>query len=260
MAIITYPLNGISYGAEDIETYLCTRTSGVFDSSIDFAASLTGNRQITIGTGLAWIRNEAFAGKSVCNKENVVLNFDLADGTLNRIDRIVLRFNKAQRSSNIMILKGTPATNPSAPAVSRTSDVYDLGLYTVYLPAGSTVIAQDNITDTRGDAAVCGRVGDGVSGLNTLQEQIDKMNRVIKNFTIPAAWSSSKPYTITVSCAQATGADSEIPKIDIAENATEAQDEAFGYIKTVKSIAGALQFVAPYERPTVAININVFGV
>ena len=30
MSIITYPLNGVVYSAEDVATYLCTRTSGVY--------------------------------------------------------------------------------------------------------------------------------------------------------------------------------------------------------------------------------------
>ena len=30
MAIVTYPLNGITYNAEDAETYLSTRISGIY--------------------------------------------------------------------------------------------------------------------------------------------------------------------------------------------------------------------------------------
>ena len=30
MSIITYPLNGVTYDAEAVSTYLCTRTSGVY--------------------------------------------------------------------------------------------------------------------------------------------------------------------------------------------------------------------------------------
>ena len=65
MAIVTYPLNGIDFSAEDAETYLCTRTSGVFSSDSDFKASVTGDRQVTISPGLAWIKNSDFSGKSV---------------------------------------------------------------------------------------------------------------------------------------------------------------------------------------------------
>lgn len=39
MAIITYPLNDVEYTAEDAETYLCTRTSGVYAAE-SFPATL----------------------------------------------------------------------------------------------------------------------------------------------------------------------------------------------------------------------------
>ena len=46
MSIITYPLNGVVYSAEDVATYLCTRTSGVYSEETNFAVSTTGTRQI----------------------------------------------------------------------------------------------------------------------------------------------------------------------------------------------------------------------
>ena len=39
MSIITYPLNGVVYSAEDVATYLCTRTSGVYSKETNFAVS-----------------------------------------------------------------------------------------------------------------------------------------------------------------------------------------------------------------------------
>ena len=46
MSIITYPLNGVTYDAEDVSTYLCTRTSGVYAKDTNYAVSVTGARQI----------------------------------------------------------------------------------------------------------------------------------------------------------------------------------------------------------------------
>ena len=69
MAIITYPLNDVDYTAEDAETYLCTRTSGVYAAE-SFPATVTEARKITIGTGMAWINNGTFKGKSVVSTEN----------------------------------------------------------------------------------------------------------------------------------------------------------------------------------------------
>lgn len=52
MSIITYPLDGVTYSAEDVATYLCTRTSGVYAKDSNFAVSITGTRQITIAPAL----------------------------------------------------------------------------------------------------------------------------------------------------------------------------------------------------------------
>lgn len=177
MAIITYPLNGVTYDAGDAETYLCTRTSGVFASDGMFEADLTGDRKITIGKGLAWIKNDEFAGKSVAVKEPVALTIPAADGALPRIDRIVLRFNAAAGKSELMVLKGTPASSPAAPAVSRTALVHDLGLYTVNVPAGSLAVSAADISSTMADENVCGLMRDGVTGIPTaqLQEQANEL-------------------------------------------------------------------------------------
>ena len=51
MSIITYPLDIIEYEAKDAETYLCSRTSGVFASTGHFDASITGAREVRISRG-----------------------------------------------------------------------------------------------------------------------------------------------------------------------------------------------------------------
>ncbi len=167
MAIITYPLNGIEYDASDAETYLCTRSSGVFSADEHFKASITDDREVTISTGLAWINNDAFAGKSVANTAPVAVSIPVSDGALDRIDRIVLRFDKAANASTIALIQGTPASAPVAPAVTQASTLYELGLYTILVPAASTVVLASHITDTRADETVCGLMSDAVSKIST---------------------------------------------------------------------------------------------
>lgn len=175
--IITYPLNGISYTAEDAESYLCTRTSGVFSSENHFMITITGDRQVTISPGLAWIRNSDYAGKSVLNTADVALNVPVADGALDRIDRVVLRFDKAMNSTSLKLLTGTPASAPVAPAISRTELVYDLALYDIRVPAASISISSANITSNLLDESLCGIMRDGVTQIPTaqLQEQVRQL-------------------------------------------------------------------------------------
>lgn len=168
--IITYPLNDIEYTAADAETYLSTRTSGVYSSEGHFAISITGDRQITISPGLAWINNGSFKGKSVASTEPVMLDVAAA-GTLSRKDLIVLRFDATQNASSLLVKKGEEASLPSLPSVERTEGVYELGLYAIDVKVGSTAIYTADVQSLLLDEAYCGVMRDGVTGIPTAQIQ-----------------------------------------------------------------------------------------
>lgn len=171
MSIITYPLNGVTYDAEDVSTYLCTRTSGVYSKDTNYAVSVTGARQIAVAPGLAWINYDDFKGVSACSREAVNLTVPDADSTLPRIDRVVLQFDTAANLTEVKLKPGTPAAAPEPPAILQNHNQYELGLCTVSVPAGSSVITAADITDTRADEAVCGVMRDGVTGIPTAQLQ-----------------------------------------------------------------------------------------
>ena len=171
MSIITYPLNGVTYDAEDVSTYLCTRTSGVYAKDSNYAVSVTGPRQITVAPGLAWINYDDFKGVSACSREAVSLTVPDADSTLPRIDRVVLQFDTAANLTAVKLKPGTPAAAPEPPAILQNHNQYELGLCTVSVPAGSSVITAADITDTRADEDVCGVMRDGVKGIPTAQLQ-----------------------------------------------------------------------------------------
>ena len=171
MSIITYPLNGVTYDAEDVSTYLCTRTSGVYSKDTNYAVSVTGARQITVAPGLAWVNYDDFKGVSACSREAVALTIPDADSTLSRIDRVVLQFDTAANLTAVKLKTGTPAAAPEPPAILQNHNQYELGLCTVSVPAGSSVVTAADITDTRADEDVCGVMRDGVTGIPTAQLQ-----------------------------------------------------------------------------------------
>ena len=171
MSIITYPLNGVVYSAEDVATYLCTRTSGVYSKETNFAVSNTGTRQITVAPGLAWINYDDFKGLSVCSREENVLTVPEADNTLNRVDRVVLQFDTSENIAAIKLKTGTPAVAAQPPDILQNHNQYELGLCTISVPAGSTAVTAADITDTRADETVCGVMRDGVTGIPTAQLQ-----------------------------------------------------------------------------------------
>lgn len=182
MAIVPYPLNGITYNAEDAETYLSTRISGIYAADDCFDLTITADRTVTIGPGLAWVRNTRFAGKSICNREVLELTIPMADSSRPRTDRIVLRYDKASNKSELAVKTGTPGSAAAAPDVVQTELVYELGLYTVLVAAGSTAVKAADVTDTRLNEQVCGLMRDGVTGLPTAQiaRQADALLDAIK--------------------------------------------------------------------------------
>ena len=163
MAIVTYPLNNIDYTAADAEIYNSTRTSGVYANTDNLDLTITAERTVSISPGMAWIKNDEFAGKAVAVKDAETLIFDAPDSTLNRIDRVVLGFSAVENATSLYVKKGTPASSPAAPAVTQTPTLFELGLFDVAIPAGLTALTAGNITDQRANGKVCGIMTDGVT-------------------------------------------------------------------------------------------------
>jgi len=111
------------------------------------------NMQVKINPGGAMI-----FGHFYLNDEEEIIDIDIADGELNRIDRIVLRYDKYERSIKTVVIKGTPALNPVAPTRLETNEQFDLVLADIYVPKAATSITTSNITDMR-ESELCGYIG-----------------------------------------------------------------------------------------------------
>ena len=168
--IITYPENGIEYDSDDASGYLATRTSGVYSADEDFAVTPGGGLTVTVSAGHAWVRPDRWKGRSIQMTQPEQLVLTDADPSRTRIDRIVLRYDAANRRTRLLLLEGTPdSDNPTAPDISRTALLYDLCLAEIRRTAGSTAITSADITDTRLDEDVCGLMRDGVTGIPTAE-------------------------------------------------------------------------------------------
>lgn len=71
---------------------------------------------------------------------------------------LVVRWDLPQRDMYIAVLKGTPSAKPTATAVTRTTEIWELALADIYVGKGVTRIQTQNITDQRFNSAVCGIV------------------------------------------------------------------------------------------------------
>lgn len=176
MSIVAYPLNNTNYTAEDAMIYNCTRTSGVYANNDHFAIEVTGNRQVTVATGVAWMNYAKLKGIAVAITAAEVLSIAVSDAALGRIDSVVLGFKTAENKASIYIKQGTPASSPSRPALVKSESVYELGLYDITVAAGSTTVAAGDIKDTREESARCGIMGSGLTDLDKLatMEYVDQ--------------------------------------------------------------------------------------
>lgn len=165
--IVLYPANGYDFDAADVAAYLAGLTSGVFSGDEDFPVTAAGGLKVTVGAGRGWVHPSRFTGYSITKREADTLTMPLADPSLPRIDRIVMRYDAGARAASLHVLQGTASSTPTAPAISRTELIYDLCLAEITRPAGSTSISTGQITDTRLDEALCGLVRDGVTGIPT---------------------------------------------------------------------------------------------
>ena len=120
-----------------------------------------------MGAGRGWVHPSRFTGYSITKREADTLTMPLADPSLPRIDRIVMRYDAGARAASLQVLQGTASSTPTAPAISRTELIYDLCLAEITRPAGSTAVTTGQITDTRLDEKLCGIVRDGVTGIPT---------------------------------------------------------------------------------------------
>lgn len=150
------------YDATDFAAYFGNLVSnGVFYASATNLQVTPGNGlAISVAAGSAWINGYRYENTDALN-----LPLTTANGSNPRIDRIVVRLSHVSRSIQLAVVDGTPAATPSAPALTRTSDIYELGIADVLIPAAATSIATNDITDTRLNTSLCGLVNSLVTAV-----------------------------------------------------------------------------------------------
>lgn len=102
---------------------------------------------LNVGIGRAW-----FDHTWTLNDAPLLVTPDQSEILLNRIDMIVLDVDRreAVRANNIIIIKGTPSSNPVAPSLIFNVDHRQYPLASVYVTKGATQINQADITNLVG--------------------------------------------------------------------------------------------------------------
>lgn len=146
-----------TYLADDFANFFAPLIrNGVFagrSNSLQVIPSDPLGMSVQVSSGQAWI-----SGYSYINSDFLSLELDPADGSLNRIDAIVLQWNNTDRKISAVCKKGTPALNANPPALQNDENTKELCIAEIDVLAGLTSIKQQHIRDTRANTAVCGWV------------------------------------------------------------------------------------------------------
>lgn len=136
--------------------------SGVFNGDLQVVEN--GGMSVTVNSGYAWM-----IGYGYQNTEPLVIDLEVASGNLNRYDAIKIKLDLSARTITAYADKGGNAASPAKPANTRSDTVFEITLAEVYIAAGTTVITQSMITDTRMDNSKCGWVAGAVDQIDFSQ-------------------------------------------------------------------------------------------
>lgn len=153
-----------AYKAEDWAEYFASFIgNGVFPVPSTGLQVVAGSgMNVTVRAGKAWINGYFYQ-----NTGDLTVQLATADGQLNRIDRIVVQWNLTNRTILTKVKSSGFSASPSAPAVQRDADIFELVLADVFVAAGVTAITQSRITDQRLNTSLCGVVAAVVDQIDT---------------------------------------------------------------------------------------------
>ena len=153
-----------TYRAEDWAEYFASFIgNGVFPvPSTGLQVVVDNGMNLLLKAGKAWIN-----GYFYNNTSDLTITIGTADGQLNRIDRIVVRWDLTNRIISAEVKSSAYSASPTAPALQRDADIYELALADITVGAGVTAITQSNITDQRLNTSLCGVVAAVVEQIDT---------------------------------------------------------------------------------------------
>ena len=200
MSEFAYPLGGKQdYTAAQAGAFHGTRTSGVWSGEDNLKVTITGARQLTLSRGIAWFTTEEYWGKVYVNTADIDFTLPVADAVLDRICRLVIRWDKTANTATAQLLQGELNSSPTAPARSKTDELYDLVLCDYLVAHGDLAATAANLTDQRLNEDLCGLMRDGVTRIPTaaLEAQVSALLDQLRTAIEQAANGQIADGTIT---------------------------------------------------------------
>jgi hypothetical protein len=190
--IKSFPNNQDVYvGAEWVMKWLHGRTSGVFGAENNLSTSVVpDSMSVEVSDGVGWLSNANGDGivfwndSEQSNGSKLRLTHDVADGVLDRIDRIVVTWETTNYVAlpTISILKGTASSSPVPPTLTNNNVQRQISLRQQRIPAGSISLSASLGTDERLNPNVCGIVTESVKiDTSTMQSQFEALLEAIQN-------------------------------------------------------------------------------
>lgn len=140
------------YGQEELARYFSNiYENGVNVTSSDMGMKVTrySSTSLRVAIGFAII-NGYYLYQDVTKSITISKN-----ATYDRIDRVVVRLDVANMKVSIELKQGTASSKPTAPALTRTTSVYELSLAQIYVNAASGITT---VTDERYNTSYCGAI------------------------------------------------------------------------------------------------------
>lgn len=131
---------------------------GVFgqpSTSLNILANTPVAMSVKVSPGTGWIKGHYL---TVPDNMDEVIAVPVANPSLPRIDSIIMALDNTDRMMKLYVRSGTAAASPTAVALQRDADIWELELAQVTVAAGAGNITQQAIKDMRTDPNRCGIV------------------------------------------------------------------------------------------------------
>lgn len=178
-----YPIYDRAVDSSTLSTMINEFVStGVFPKEQDgFTVTAGDGMTVNVSPGSAIIK-----GTTCIEKDARTLTIQAADSTYDRIDSVILRYDNSEnvRAIDLYVLKGTAASAPVQPTLTRDDDIFEIALANIYIPVNATTISDERITDTRGDTSRCGwATGVSQDFMESINNRFASVNEGIANNT-----------------------------------------------------------------------------
>lgn len=191
----TFPLDDTDYYAKDVRMFHIGRASGVINATgKDFDTVPVGGMKTSVHEGYAYLKTgtQELGGVVYSNRSAMVITHDPADPILDRIDTIVIKFDRITNSCKLINVKGTNASSPVGHKPVRDANTYELVLKYVRVRHGVSAITDRDITDAILDEKVCGLAVDTLAKIPTGQYDRQIRDWKIKNEADYQNWSTAQ--------------------------------------------------------------------